>query len=172
MTDLLPVEAVDAALADALRRVMRGVAATVVVVTTEDDGEVYGMTATSFTSLCLEPPSVLIAVNRQATMHDRLLARGLFAVNVLPEGFESLARLFGDAAVDNDERFRHGTWRRHPQGPPLLEEAQAWLLCAVGERLVVGTHTLVVGRVLEAELVERIAPLVHVDGRYIHLPTR
>ena len=162
----------EAAVADALRRVMRGVAATVVVVTTEVDGVDYGMTATSFTSLCLEPPSVLVAVNRQALMHDRLLSRGLFAVNVLPEGFEALARCFGDAATSNDQRFRLGTWRRHPAGPPLLEQAQAWLLCAVGERLVVGTHTLVVGRVLEADLVERIAPLVHVDGRYIHLPTR
>lgn len=159
-------------LADTLRRVMRGVAATVVVVTTEADGADYGMTATSFTSLCLEPPSVLVAVNRQTLMHDRLLTRGLFAVNVLPEGFEALARSFGDAAIDNAARFRLGTWRRHPDGPPLLQEAQAWLLCAVDQRLVVGTHTLVVGRVLEADLVERIAPLVHVDGRYIHLPTR
>ncbi len=151
----------EAAVADALRRVMRGVAATVVVVTTEVDGVDYGMTATSFTSLCLEPPSVLVAVNRQALLHDRLLSRGLFAVNVLPEGFEALARCFGDAATSNDDRFRLGSWRRHPAGPPLLEQAQ-----------VVGTHTLVVGRVLEADLVERIAPLVHVDGRYIHLPTR
>lgn len=159
-------------LAETLRRVMRGVAATVVVVTTEAEGADYGMTATSFTSLCLEPPSVLVAVNRQALMHDRLLTRGLFAINVLPEGFEALARCFGDAATGNDERFRLGTWHRHPAGPPLLQEAQAWLLCAVDERLVVGTHTLVIGRVLEADLVERIAPLVHVDGRYIHLPTR
>jgi flavin reductase (DIM6/NTAB) family NADH-FMN oxidoreductase RutF len=172
MTDPSPVETTDPALAEALRTVMRGVAATVVVVTTEVDGVAYGMTATSFTSLCLEPPSVLVAVNRQASLHDRLLDRGLFAVNILPEGFEELARRFGDAAVDNDERFRHGTWRRHPEGPPLLEQAQAWLLCGLGDRLIVGTHTLVVGRVQEARLAQRIAPLVHVDGRYIHLPTR
>lgn len=159
-------------LGDALRQVMRGVAATVTVVSTEQDGVWYGMTATSFTSLSLDPPSVLIAVNRDASLHDPLLRRGAFAVNVLREGpaEAALSQLFGSSAVPSDERFRHGRWRAHRGGLPILEDAQAWLVCRIVERLEVGTHTLVVGRVVDVSpLAADIAPLVYVDGTYRRL---
>lgn len=157
---------------DELRRVMRGVAATVTVITTECDRARYGMTATSFTSLALDPPSVLVAVNREATLHDPLLNRGAFAVNVLAEGDEAMAmaRRFGNSAVDSGERFRHGRWRTHPSGLPVLDEAQAWLVCRLRERLDAGTHTLVVGHVEDVSpLGPGVAPLVYVDGRYRRL---
>lgn len=159
-------------LGDALRQVMRGVAATVTLVTTEQAGDWYGMTATSFTSLSLDPPSVLVAVNRDASLHDPLLRRGAFAVNVLREGpaAAALSRRFGDGAVPSEERFRHGRWRAHPCGLPILEDAQAWLICHTLERLEVGTHTLVVGRVEDVSpLAASIAPLVYVDGAYRRL---
>jgi flavin reductase len=155
-----------------LRRVMRGVAATVTIVTTESGGAWYGMTATSFTSLALEPPSVLVAVNRDATLHDPLLRRGAFAVNVLVEGDEAtaMARRFGNSAIGSDERFRHGRWRLHASGLPVLDDAQAWLVCRLQERLAAGTHTLVVGRVEDVSpRGRRVAPLVYVDGRYRRL---
>lgn len=157
---------------EALRQVMRGVAATVTLVTTEQDGAWYGMTATSFTSLSLDPPSVLVAVNRDASLHDPLLRRGAFAVNVLREGAAeaAMSRMFGNSAVPSGERFRHGRWRAHASGLPILEDAQAWLICGLVERLEVGTHTLVVGRVEDVSpLATGVAPLVYVDGTYRRL---
>lgn len=152
-----------------LRRVMRGIAATVTIVTTESGGAWFGMTATSFTSMALDPPSVLVAVNREASIYVPLFRRGAFAVNILLESDDAMAmsRRFGDSAVDSEERFRHGGWRPHPSGLPVLDEAQAWLVCRLQERLDVGTHTLVIGRVEDVSPVgPRIAPLIYADGRY------
>lgn len=165
-----PPAAGDAEIAEALRRVMRGVAATVTVVTTESRGTPFGMTATSFTSLALEPPTVLVAVNRAASLHAPLLARGAFAVNVLNEGAEAVARRFGDAGLDCAERFGQCRWRPDAGGLPLLEAAQAWLACRLLHRLTVGTHTLIIGRVEAVGGAERIAPLLYVDGGYRRLP--
>jgi flavin reductase (DIM6/NTAB) family NADH-FMN oxidoreductase RutF len=165
-----PPGAGDAEIAEALRRVMRGVAATVTVVTTERHGVPYGMTATSFTSLALEPPTVLVAVNRAASLHAPLLARGGFAVNVLGEEGEAVARCFSDPALDCTKRFDRCAWRPHPSGPPLLAAAKAWLVCRLLDRLEVGTHTLIVGRVEAVANDERAAPLLYVDGGYRRLP--
>jgi flavin reductase (DIM6/NTAB) family NADH-FMN oxidoreductase RutF len=159
-----------AALADALRRAMRGVAATVTIVTTEHRGERFGITASSFTSVSLEPPSVLVAINRDASLHDPLLARGVFAVNVLAAGSAPLARRFADSGLGCGERFRHGHWRSHASGLPLLEEAQTRLICRVRHCLEVGTHSLVVGLVEAIERGSDLPPLIYADGGYHHLP--
>jgi flavin reductase (DIM6/NTAB) family NADH-FMN oxidoreductase RutF len=167
---LAPPAADDAAIGEALRRAMRGVAATVTVVTTEHRDRPYGMTATSFTSLALEPPTVLVAVNRLASLHAPLLARGAFAVNVLRDDAEAVARRFGDPAIDCDARFALCRWHRHAGGLPLLDAAKAWLVCHLLDRLEVGTHTLIVGRVEAVDNDERAAPLLYMDGGYRRLP--
>lgn len=158
------------ALAAALRLAMRGVAATVTIVTTERAGELFGITASSFTSVSLDPPSVLVAINRESSLHDPLLARGIFAVNVLAAGSAPLARRFADPGLGCDERFRDGRWRAHPSGLPLLEDAQSRLICGIRHSLEVGTHTLVVGLVEAVEPGVDLPPLIYADGRYHHLP--
>ncbi|MFO1070768.1 MAG: flavin reductase family protein [Geminicoccaceae bacterium] len=160
-----------AEIAQDLRKVMRGVAATVTIVTSEHEGVPYGMTATSFTSMTLDPPAVLVAINRDASVHDPLLKRGAFTVNVLAEGTEDVASHFGNSKLTNEERFRHGRWLTHASGLPVLENAQAWMVCHLLHKLEVGTHTLMVGRVEDIGMAPRNAPLLYADGRYHRLVT-
>jgi flavin reductase (DIM6/NTAB) family NADH-FMN oxidoreductase RutF len=155
-------------LADGLRRAMRGVAATVTIVTTTDAGARFGMTASSFTSVSLDPPSVLVAVHRDASLHGPLLRSRRFAVNVLATGGAPLARLFADSRLEAAERFRHGHWRDGPEGLPLLEEAQTRLVCRLTHAIEVGTHTLAVGMVEAVEAGVEAAPLVYAEGEFHH----
>lgn len=161
-------EGADPALADGLRRAMRGVAATVTIVTTAHEGARFGMTASSFISVSLDPPSVLVAVNREASMHGPLLVSGRFAVNVLATGSAPLARLFADSALDAAERFREGHWREGPDGLPLLEEAQTRLVCRLTHAIEVGTHTLAVGLVEAVEAGVEKPPLLYAAGEFHH----
>jgi flavin reductase (DIM6/NTAB) family NADH-FMN oxidoreductase RutF len=62
---------------------MRCIAATVIIVTADDGERYHGMTATAVTSLCMEPPSLLVCVNQKAFLHDMLLRAANFCVNVL-----------------------------------------------------------------------------------------
>jgi flavin reductase (DIM6/NTAB) family NADH-FMN oxidoreductase RutF len=78
-------------LSTSFRDAMRRIAATVTIVTA-DDGERYdGMTATAVTSLCMEPPSLLVCVNQKAFLHDMLLRAANFCVNVLHQDHAELS---------------------------------------------------------------------------------
>lgn len=123
-----------------LRRVAGRFATGVTVVTSVHAGRPCGITVNSFASVSLEPPLVLISVARKARAHACLEASGAFAVNVLAEGQEDLARLFASLAED---KFTGLAYRLSPGGQPLLRGIHAWLDCAVVERRPGGrTHTL------------------------------
>ena len=99
----------ETALKDALRQAMRRLTSAVCVVTTEHDGGRYGMTATSVTSVSLDPPSLLLCVNRLARLHDPLVRRGSFCVNILHADDSEIAQSFGGACA-GEERFARGAW--------------------------------------------------------------
>ena len=163
MTDaaLLP------ALADPFKAAMRRLGATVSIVTTEAGGSRTGMTATAVSSLCAEPPSLIVCVNRSASLHPLLAEGASLCVNLLSEGQEELSAVFGSGKVQGEARFAHGSWRSGPNGAPALGGAQANLFGTV-ERLVdYGTHTIVILRVTSVTLAEDGAPLLYLDGRYL-----
>ncbi len=113
------------------------------VVSFEEDGRPWGLTASSFVSVSLRPPLVMVAVGKAARSHDRLRGNP-FTVNVLSAGQEELARRF--AGGDDDARLRTGfTWS--PVGPR-LPDALAYFGCVPWERIDAGDHTMVLGQVV------------------------
>lgn len=148
-----------------LKRAMRGIGAPVTIVTAVDGGgRPYAMTASSFTSVSLCPPTVLVCVNREASIHDPLQGGRPFCVNALQTGHRELAV---DCATQGcDSRFADRAWQLHPLGLPFLAYAQAAFFCETLERLEVGTHTVLVGVVNEVRTAPDIAPLIYVDGRF------
>jgi flavin reductase (DIM6/NTAB) family NADH-FMN oxidoreductase RutF len=144
---------------------MRRVAATVTIVTA-DDGERYrGMTATAVTSLCVEPPSLLVCVNQKALLHDMLLRAANFCVNVLHRDHAELSAAFS-GAVPHEKRFDVGTWARSAEGPRYLTDAQAALFCRKAKAIPYGTHTVFFGEVTRVEVREPVAPLVYQNAGY------
>jgi flavin reductase (DIM6/NTAB) family NADH-FMN oxidoreductase RutF len=111
----------------------------------ESEGEPYGLTVNSFTSVSLQPPLVLVCIARTASSHDRLIGASTFAVSVLSAGQLELARRF--AREPSEGRFNGVAWRPSAMGDPILSEAAAWLACEVERVLPGGDHSILVGRV-------------------------
>lgn len=135
---------------------------TVVAARTED-GPPRGLTASSVASVSLDPALVLACVERDADTHDVIGESGAFAVSILGEGHEALARRF--ATYEADAKFDGVAYREEVTGAPVLEESLAWADCRVWATYDGGDHTIYVGEVLAADA-ENGAPLVFFRGGY------
>lgn len=132
--------------ARAFRQVMGSFPTGVTVVTgVGAAGIPLGLTVNSFTSVSLDPPLVLVCIGRDASSHDALVAGAGFAVNILADDQDALARRF--ASEPAPDRFDGVAWARGPNGAPVLEGAAAWLACAVDAVHPGGDHSILVGRV-------------------------
>jgi flavin reductase (DIM6/NTAB) family NADH-FMN oxidoreductase RutF len=148
---------------DLFKRVLGSFASGVTIVTMQDgSGERRGMTVSAFSSVSLDPPLVLICIDRKADSLPGLQETGRFAVNILGEGQDELSRRFAAKDVD---RFAGVRLRPGATGLPLLEGALGVLECRVVHQHPAGDHIIFVGEV-EAAAVEPAAPLLHFRGRY------
>lgn len=142
---------------------MRRLTATVTIVTAGREGRRFGMTATAVTSVTAAPPTLLICVNRAASIHDIVVETGHFCVNILGTHHAGLVGPFGGTA-EGESRFGHGAWSRQDGGMPYLDDAQASLFCRVSRTVEHGSHSIVIGEVLSVRLSDAIAPLLYQDG--------
>jgi flavin reductase (DIM6/NTAB) family NADH-FMN oxidoreductase RutF len=146
----------------ALGRFASGV--TVVTTKTKDD-KPMGITVSAFASVSLEPPLILVCIDKRAAVHDILEEGHHFAVNVLAEDQEVLSRRFASKDLD---RFAGTGYSEGVAGDPILNDAIASIECRVAHSYPGGDHTIVVGEV------ERIAvtdgkPLAYFRGGYVQL---
>jgi 4-nitrophenol 2-monooxygenase / 4-nitrocatechol 4-monooxygenase, reductase component len=145
------------------RRVLGHFAAGVTVITTVgDDGNPYGLTATAFTSVSLEPPLVLVCVDKRSESHPHFHASRVFAVNFLAVGHEPLSRRF---AVSGGDKFTDLAVHRGVTGAPLLAEALGYLECRTVDVAEGGDHTIFIGQVEAADAREG-EPLLYFRGSY------
>jgi flavin reductase (DIM6/NTAB) family NADH-FMN oxidoreductase RutF len=153
--------------ADVFRTLLRRHAAGVVVITAPGDPPV-GFTATSFTSVSLNPPLVSFCLNRGASCWPVVTAADHIAVHVLTSAQEDLARTFAAGGVD---RFAAPTrWHPGPYALPVLDHALAVLVCRVERRIPAGDHTIVLATLVEgAHCDGPAAPLLYHMGSYRRL---
>jgi flavin reductase ActVB len=145
------------------RRVLGHFAAGVTIVTTVgDDGTPYGLTATAFTSVSLEPPLVLVCVDKRSDSHPHFHTSRVFAVNFLGVHHEPLSRRF---AVSGGDKFAGLAMRRGPTSAPLLPDALAYLECRTVNVIDAGDHTIFLGQVEAADAREG-EPLLYFRGGY------
>jgi flavin reductase (DIM6/NTAB) family NADH-FMN oxidoreductase RutF len=154
----------DPSLADGFRDAMRRVASTVNVITICLKGEPMGITATAMSSLSLDPPSLLVCINRFAAMHGSMEDVSHFCVNVLHRSQEHLAQIFADRR-QHHLRFGDG-WQMGCETPPRLVDAQAAIVCRRTEHHRFGTHSIFIGVVEDVRVREEVDPLVYVNGNY------
>ena len=145
------------------RAAMRRFATGVAIVTTTHDEHVHGFTVNAFASVSAEPPTVLVCVNRGALAHPLIARSQCFCVNVLALEQRELARRF--AGGEPRSRFEGVPYRRGATGSPIIEGTLAHLDCRVDEELTASTHTIFLGRVLEAGWRDG-APLGYFDRDY------
>jgi flavin reductase len=147
----------------AFKQAMRRLAASVTLVTLADGDTFKGMAATAVCSLSAEPPSLLVCVNRSASLHSHLIEASHFAVNILHHEQVDVARRFSDNSL-RDVRFDNAEWKKHEMGPPVLTGAQVSLVCSRSELFSFGTHTICIGTVVDVQNRDDIDPLVYLNG--------
>jgi len=150
---------------DGFKHAMRRLATTVALVTSGQGENWVGMAATAVVSVCADPPTLLVAVNRTASIHPTLHAEKRFCVNLLSDRHRDLVGVFS-GKKKGLERFETGQWIAGADGLPVLGDALASLSCRTESTLDVGTHTLFIGRVESVVNHDEIDPLVWVDGGF------
>lgn len=138
------------------REVMAAVATPVSVVTTMAGGVPHGTTVSAFTSLSMDPPSVLISLARASNLLHRIRETRRFGLNVLASTQAALATRFASKC---DDRFQDVDWALD-HGSARLRGAANWLACHVTDLLDGGDHIIVLGRVMAADSSAE-APLVY-----------
>lgn len=145
------------------RRVLGHFAAGVTIVTTiGDDGKPYGLTATAFTSVSLEPPLVLVCVDKRSDSHPHFHTSRVFAVNFLARDHEHLSQRF---AVSGGDKFCDVETRTGTTGAPVLADVLGHLECRTVDVIDAGDHTIFIGQVEAADAREG-EPLLYFRGAY------
>ncbi|AII11454.1 flavin reductase family protein [Rhodococcus opacus] len=147
------------------RLALRHIPGSVAVITTSVDGETIGMTATAFSSVSVEPPQVLVCINRAARSATLISQAGKFAVNHLAGNQASVAESFATPALSFDERFAGATWTPSSTEVPFLNGAVVSLGCTVDQEIHSGTHAIFIGRVHELRT-ETGDSLVYKNGTF------
>jgi flavin reductase (DIM6/NTAB) family NADH-FMN oxidoreductase RutF len=141
-------------------------AAGVTVVTTRHQNFVYGITASSFTSLSLDPPFVLVCIANTNKLATMVQESKKFAVSILASDQDGVSGYFAKSGRDPVERFEDfGTIEWHT-GSPIIEGALAHLDCSLEMVISGGDHTIAIGRVLGAASDPEKKPLVYYRRAY------
>lgn len=136
-----------------------------VLTTRTEGGEAIGMTASSVASVSLEPPLVLVSVDRRHEMHTALAAASHFVLNVLAADQEALSRRF---AADEPNRFGGVGFRPSKQGIAVLDGVLAHIECEKQTAIPGGDHTVFFGLVVGGSVTDR-RPLLYYRGGYAGL---
>ncbi len=151
-----------------LRNVFGAFATGVTVITTKDaTGKPFGLTANSYTSLSLDPPLVLVCVDKKVDCYACFDQSKVFVVNILSEGQDQLSTRFATKGL---EKFEGVAIRQGSLGVSLLEGAVAHIECALVSAYEGGDHTIYVGEVQTAS-VSDARPLLFFKGKYSRLPS-
>ena len=154
----------DDRLSDSFRKGMRRVASTVNVTSICVDGQPMGITGTAVSPISMGPPSLLVCINRSASVHGSMEDVSHFRVNVLHREQETIARMFADRS-QHALRFLSG-WDLDCAAAPTLANAQATILCRSTESHLFATHSIFIALVEEGTACEDINPLLYLDGCY------
>jgi flavin reductase (DIM6/NTAB) family NADH-FMN oxidoreductase RutF len=156
---------------DVFRKVMGHFVTGVTVVTALDGDQPFGITVNALSSVSLEPPLVMVALDRRRFLTPIVREAGRYAVNILSEDQQALSDCFAGAPVTpGRDRFCGAAWHAGTLGLPLLDGAIATLECSVVETFSAGDHDLFIGRV------ETLAndplhpmPLLYYRRRYLRI---
>ena len=138
----------------------------VTVVTSRADGLAHGITASSFTSVSLDPPLVLVCVHDKSPLCEMITRSGRFAVSVLERGQEAASNHFASRGREPAAVLDGVPMTATSDDLPLVEGAPGTLACDLHEAITLGDHLVVVGRVTEARAGGSGSPLIYWSRAY------
>lgn len=157
----------DVASAD-FRHAMRQLTGGVSVITTGRGIDISGMTVSSVSSLSIDPPALIVSVNRSASSWPVFTRVGFFGVNILAADQVDIAERFtGRDGKKGAERFTDVGWTTRASGVPLLTGVLAAIDCEVEQIVERHSHAIVIGRVLDVVVSKRTSALAYWQGQYV-----
>jgi flavin reductase (DIM6/NTAB) family NADH-FMN oxidoreductase RutF len=147
---------------DLVKQVNRRFVTGVTVVTVMDGDAPRGLAVNAFASVSLEPPTVMVCVQRTSSTHDCLFRATHLAINILSTDQLDVVKRF---AAKSDDKFTGLDWRRGAFGSPLLDRSSAQMEVQIRERLQASTHTVFICRVVDAQVSDR-SPMVYSAGQF------
>ncbi len=154
---------------DQFKEVVSKFASGVTVVTTADERGFHGVTVSSFCSVSLEPPLVLVCIDKSIQSHDLITSATAFAVNILSREQTFLAEQFSGQTPLADPRFSRVPHRLSESGLPLIDRSVAFIECDAWGSYDGGDHTIFVGKARRGELGGTDDPLVYFDRGFTEL---
>ena len=153
---------------DEFRGAMRHLTGGVSIITAGRGDDISGMTVTSVSSLSVDPPSLIVSINRAASSYQLIKRHGVFGVNILTADQLDIAERFtGKGGLKGAERFAGAEWTTRASGVPLLVGALTAIDCEVEEVIERHSHAIVIGRVLDVVASQRTAALAYWHGEYV-----
>jgi flavin reductase (DIM6/NTAB) family NADH-FMN oxidoreductase RutF len=150
------------------RNAMRQLTGGVSVITAGRGRDVSGMTVTSVWSLSVDPPALIVSINRESSSWPLVKRYGFFGVNILTSDQIDIAERFtGKGGLKGADRFAGVRWTTRASGVPLLVGALAAIDCEVEDVVERHSHAIVIGRVLDVAVSARTAALAYWQGRYV-----
>ncbi len=150
------------------RDILSQFASGVTIVTTSNGETLHGLTVSSFCSVSLEPPLILVCIDKKASSHPVLQTSKRFAVNFLTAAQQDISNRFADPRRSPEERFQGLAVRTAVTQSPILPDVLAYLDCEVYAEYDGGDHTIFVGKVVAGEVGEG-APLLYWNRGYREL---
>lgn len=156
---------------ETFRRVMGHFVTGVTVVSAFDQDRPFGITVNALSSVSLDPPLVMVALDRRRFLTPIVRAGGRYAVNILSEDQQAMSDCFAGAPVEpGRDAFCGAAWHRGATGLPLIDGAIATLECTVVETFSAGDHDLFIGRVdTLANEAQHPMPLLYYRRRYLRI---
>ena len=153
---------------DAFRTAMRQFVGQVSIITAGSGDDRSGLVATSAVSLSMDPPLMLVCVNRTSSTHQLFDRYGHFAVNMLsPEQQPIAERFSGKDGVKGADRYALGDWTTDVTGAPILRDASIALDCELEDLIDKATHSILIGRVRAIHQRDSASALVYWRGQYV-----
>ncbi len=150
------------------RMAMQELAASVNVITAQDNGLRNGLTATAVCSLSMEPASMLVCIHKDVQALEQIRNNGFFCINVLSANQQEVSDVFaGRTGAVAEQRFEQtGEWTESQSGTPMLDKALANVVCEVQELKEAGSHYICIGLVKEVRLTASTTPLIYAQQQY------
>lgn len=158
-------------LQDQMKQAMGRLGASVTVVTSHDGTRKYAMTATAVTSLSLDPPALLVCVNRENGLHYALSNDSGFCVNILFGDQQDISDICAGQGK-GEEKFTRGDWQEGDDKIPYLANAQASIFCDLDDAHIYGSHSIFIGKVKKIITRDEISPLMFLAGNYFSPPQK
>lgn len=144
---------------------MRGIASTVSVVSAKTDDSRHAMTAISVVSLSMEPPSILVCINKEASIHSILSVGSLFCINILSNTQESLSKVCSESD-EGESRFKDISWKEE-SGYVFNSSSLSNVFCECTNTIDHNTHTIFIAEVKHTINNTSDSPLVYMSGKYL-----